>query len=171
MELYEAIQKRSSVRAYTDRPVEEDKLQRVLQAVRLAPSARNTQEWKFIVVRDAELRAQLAAASEQKFLAEAPIVVAGVTTEPDREMMCKVPAGPVNLAIAMEHLALAAAAEGLGTCWVGHFPQDACCNLLDVPPTAKIVELMSLGYPAEALSGTSQPRKALDEIVCYERFK
>jgi len=169
MELYEAINKRRSVRAYQDRPVEQDKLDRVLNAGRLAPSARNTQAWKFVVVRSAEKRSAIAEAAEQPFLARAPVIVAVVSTQPERVMHCGIPAGPVDCAIAIDHMALAAVAEGLGTCWIGHFDQDACCRVLGVPPTAEIIELMPLGYEAD--SGRGKSRKPLDEVVCYESFR
>jgi len=168
MDLYEAIRNRRSIRAYQHRPVEEDKLLRVLEAGRLSPSARNTQARKFVVVRDEELRKALAEAAEQAFFAHAPVVVAVVSLEPDRMMHCGVPSGPVDCAIAIDHMTLAAVAEGLGTCWLGHFVQDACRKMLGVPDTAKIVELLALGYPQD--QPEARPRKALDEIVCYERY-
>ena len=168
MDVYEAIEKRYSVREYEDRPVEKDKLERILNAARMAPSARNAQDWKFVVVTDAELRKTMAEAARQQLLAKAPVVIAGVSTEPEREMRCKVRSGPVDLAIAIDHMALAAIAEGLGACWIGSFDQDACCSLMDVPPTAQIIELLVLGYPAD--SPKKKSRKSMDQVVCYEKF-
>jgi len=168
MDIYEAVQKRYSVRAYRDRAVEEDKLDRVLNAGRLAPSARNCQDWKFVAVRDGATRRKLAEASEQPWLAKAPVIVAVVSTNPERVMHCRVPAAPVDCAIAADHMTLAAVAEGLGSCWIGHFDQDLCCEILDVPPTAKIIVLLAMGYPA-----SDQPprtRKPLDEVVCHDAF-
>ena len=168
MDLYEAIEKRCSVRSYQDRAVEEDKLQRVLTAGRDAPSARNRQQWKFVVVRDEGVRKQVAEAAEQPFLAEAPVIVAAVGLTPDETMYCDVPTDPVDCAIASDHLTLAAVAEGLGTCWIGHFKQDACRELLGVPSSAKIIELMPLGYPAAERKPKS--RKPLDQVVCHDKF-
>jgi len=137
MDLYEAIERRHSVRAYEDRPVEDETLHRILHAARLAPSANNRQPWKFVVVRDGDLRARLVpACRDQAFVGEAPVVIAGVGLSPDRTMSCDVPGDPVDLAIAMEHVALAAAAEGLGTCWIGAFHQDRVRELLGVPDGA-----------------------------------
>jgi nitroreductase len=171
MDLYEAIRKRCSVRAYQNKPVEEDKLTRVLDAGRLSPSARNDQQRKFVVVRDAKLRAALAQASGQEFLAAAPVVIAVVSTVPGRMMHCGVPAGPVDCAIAIDHMTLAAVAEGLGTCWIGHFEQDACRKILGIPDDAQIIELLPLGYPAGGAERPgSKPRKPLDELVCWDRF-
>ena len=169
MELYEVINKRYSVRKYKDKPVEQDKLERILGAARLAPSGSNRQPWKFIVVRDADLRRKLVpACRDQAFVGTAAAVIAGVGLMPDRKMSCDVPGDPVDLAIAMEHIALAAAAEGLGTCWIGAFHQDKVRELLGVPAEHKVIELMALGYPAD--QPRPKDRKPLDEIVCYDRF-
>jgi len=168
MDLYEAIRKRSSMRAYLDKPVEEDKLGRILEAGRLAPSARNRQEWKFIVVRDAKVRQQLAGASGQPFVGQAPVVIAAVGLTPNDTMHCGIPTDPVDCAIALEHFALAATAEGLGCCWIGHFDQDACRKILNVPSSAKIIELMPIGYPDAPLR--ERTRKPLHQVVCYDKF-
>lgn len=168
MDLYEAIENRYSVRSYEAGPVAPEKLERVLSAARLAPSARNLQDWKLVVVQDASIRKQLAEAAEQPFVGQAPVVLAMVCLEPDRTMHCGVPAGPVDCAIAIDHMTLAAVAEGLGTCWIGHFDQDACRRILRVPPSAQIIEMLALGRPA-AQAGTKK-RKALDELICHDQF-
>ena len=170
MEVHEAIRERYSVRSYQDKPVEDDKLARVLEAARLAPSGSNRQPWKFIVVRDARRRADLAAAcNEQGFIAEAPVVIVGVGLMPDRTMSCQVPGDPVDVAIAMEHIALAAVAEGLGTCWIGAFDQDAVRKVVGVPASAKVIEVMPLGYPAD--SPRAKSRNPIEEVVSYEMFE
>lgn len=169
MDLFEAIEKRYSVRSFKDEPVAEGKLRRVLDAGRAAPSARNLQQWKFVVVRDADRRAKLAEAAEQPWVKAAPVLIALVSTEPDRNMFCDVPAGPVDCAIAGDHMTLAAVAEGLGACWIGHFKQDACKEILSVPASAKIVEFLALGVPAD--SPRPKHRKAFDEVVCFESYE
>ncbi len=168
MDVYEAMEKRYSVRSYQDREVEQEVLERVLNAGRIAPSATNAQDWKFVVAQSGELIAALAKAADQPFLAEAPVIVAAVATNPDRLMHCGVASGPVDCAIALDHMTLAAVAEGLGTCWIGHFDQDACCELLGVPPTGRIIELLALGYPAD--SPKQKSRKPLGEVVSYDAF-
>jgi nitroreductase len=170
MDVYEAIRSRYSVRAYQNRPIEPEKLDRIIEAVRLAPSGSNRQPWKFIIVRDDDLRKRLVpAARDQAFLADAPVVVAGVGLMPRRVMACDIPGDPVDVAIALEHLALAAVAEGLGTCWIGAFNQEKVCDILGIPAgEAKVVELMCLGYPAD--EPRAKNRKPVDEIVCYDRF-
>lgn len=169
MDVMEAIRQRYSVRSYQDRAIEEDKLHAVLEAARLAPSGSNRQPWRFVVVRDAERRRRMMAACRgQAFVGQAPVAIAGVGLMPERIMSCQVPGDPVDVAIAMEHIALAAVAQGLGTCWIGAFDQDAVRQVLEIPPTAKVIEVMTLGYPADA--PRAKARKALGEIVAWERW-
>ena len=168
MDVYEAIEQRYSVRSYESRRVEDDTLERILDAGRLAPSARNNQDWKFIVVRQSQLRSSLAEAAEQPFLASAPVILAVVDTGRGHVMSCGVPSGPVNCAIAIDHMTLAATAEGLGTCWIGHFDQDQCRRILGVPPEHVIIELLPIGYPASAAA--KKVRKPVEEVVVHETF-
>ncbi|OHD82491.1 MAG: hypothetical protein A3J97_10545 [Spirochaetes bacterium RIFOXYC1_FULL_54_7] len=121
-------------------------------------------------MQDLETRKRLATACNgQQFVGQAPVVVAGCGLMPDRIMRCGMPGDPIDLAIAMEHLALAATAEGLGTCWIGAFEQNKVRDVLGIPETARVVEVMTLGYPEDAPS--PKKRKALDEIVCYDSWK
>ena len=168
MNVYEAIEKRYSVRKYKDKPVEDEKLNRVLNAGRMAPSGNNKQEWKFVVVRDTQTRQALSEAADQPFVGQAPVIIAVVGLDPERLMSCDIPSDPVNCAIAVDHMTLAAVAEELGTCWIGHFDQDSCCSILDVPPTAKIIEMLTLGYP-DATAPKKQ-RKELQQVIRYEKF-
>ena len=170
MELKEAIKTRKSIRDYEDKPVPEEKLLRVLEAARLAPSASNRQRWKFIVVREEKRRQELArAAGGQTHVAKAPVVIAAVATMPEYVMKCGVPAYAVDLAIAVDHMTLAAVDEGLGTCWIGAFSQEEARGILKVPKDCRIVTLLPLGIPRQP--GRPKVRKALDEIVCYETFQ
>jgi nitroreductase len=170
VDFLELVKSRYSVRSYQPRPVEQDTLDRLLEAVRLAPSGSNRQPWKFVVVRDADVRRRLVAAcSNQRFIAQAPVVIAGVGLMPDRVMSCAVPGDPVDVAIALGHLMLAAAAEGLGTCWIGAFSQDQVREVLSVPESAKVIGVMTLGYPAD--SPRAKNRKPINEIVCHDRWQ
>jgi len=169
MNVYEAIKKRRSVRAYQDKPVPEDVLNRVLEAARLAPSGNNRQERKFVVITDAETRKNLVqAANNQNFVGQAPVVIAAVGTNPEKMMSCDIPGDPVDVAIALDHMTLAAIEEGLGTCWIGAFSQDEVCKILGIPSPYKVIELLTLGYPADA--PREKKRKPLEEIVCYQKF-
>jgi nitroreductase len=170
MDVYDAIRTRKSVRAWSDRPVEEDRLERVLSAARLAPSASNRQEWRFVVVSDPDLRRRVGIeAAAQEFVAAAPIVLACCAETDGRVMRCGQAAYPIDVAIAMDHLTLAAAAEGLGTCWVGSFDEGKVREILGIPPAVRVVQLMPLGYPRDP-SPVAKQRLALSAIVHRERW-
>jgi len=170
MELKEVIKKRESVRGYLDKPIPDEKLRNVLEAARLAPSGSNRQDMKLIVVKDAKKREALAhAANNQHFVGEAPVVIVAVSTNPERVMHCGVPSHPVDLAIAVDHMTLAAVDEGLGTCWIGLFSQKQVKNILNIPDKYKVVTLFPLGFPRKERGVKS--RKPLGDIVCYESFK
>jgi len=169
MDVMEAIEKRRSVRSYQNKSVSEEKLKKILEAARLAPSAKNLQSYKFIVVKDQKLRDKLMeAAANQSFVGEAPVVIVGVSLNPDYVMTCKIPAYPIDVAIALDHITLAATEEGLGTCWVGKFYQDKVKEILNIPEKYKVVALLALGYPAD--SPDIKYRKPLKELVCYDTF-
>lgn len=170
MEIKEAIRSRRSIRNYQDRPIEQDKLARVLEAGRLAPSARNLQEWKFVVVIDKEKRQKLSeAAMGQPYVASAPVVIAACATQTENVMPCGQYCYPIDLAIAVDHMSLAAIAEGLGTCWIGAFYEEKVKDILGIPEKIRVVVIMILGYPAE--SPAARPRKKLEEIVAYDAWQ
>ena len=141
----------------------------MLNAARLAPSANNRQDWKFIVVTDCKKRQQLSViCKNQDFIAQAPAVIVALSLKPDDVMTCGQPRGTVDLSIAMSFLLLEAYARGLGTCWIGAFNVQEVRDLLDIPEDVGVVALTPLGFPAE------QPepvwRKPLSEVTCYERY-
>ena len=169
MNVYEAMKARRSVRSYQDKPVPEEVLMRILEAARIAPSAGNRQHWKFVVVTDKEIRKKLAeAANNQRFVGEAPVIIAAVGVNPGKILSCGIPGDPVDVAIAVDHMTLAAVEEGLGTCWIGAFSQEKVCQILGIPSSFKVIELLPLGYPAD--SPGAKVRKSLKEIVCHEKF-
>jgi len=168
MDLMQAIRARRSIRSFLDRPVEEEKLLAVLEAGRLAPSARNMQDWRFIVVKDAATRSMLAvAARDQQFVGQAPVVIAACGTS-DLVMTCGQLAYPIDVAIAVDHMTLAAASLGLGTCWIGAFYEDKVKEILGVPQEIRVVALLPLGYPVEETA--PRPRKNLDDVVAWEHW-
>jgi nitroreductase len=167
MDFFEVVGQRRSVRSYQDKAVEEDKLAKVLEAARLAPSAGNRQEWRFVVVRDAALRQKLMeAARGQQFVGDAPVVIAACAPEHGHVMSCGHPSFLVDVSIALEHIALSARALGLGTCWVGAFEQRLVRDALGIPDSVEVVQLMALGYPTGWPD--AKDRKATAEIVCYD---
>ena len=170
MDVHEAIRIRKSVRAFLDRPVPEETLGRVMDAARLAPSARNGQEWRFVVVRDKATRERIAReAARQPFIGTAAILLAGCAETDGRIMRCGQAAYPIDLAIAMDHLSLAAVAEGLGTCWIGSFDEAVVKQILGIPAAIRVVQLMPLGYPADT-GPVAKSRLPLEQIVRHETW-
>ena len=169
MDVKEAIRTRRSIRSFNNRSVEEEKLDRILEAARLAPSASNRQERRFVVVRDAETRNKLAkAASNQRFVGTAPVVIAACATESSHIMACGQHAYTVDVTIAVDHMTLQAVEEGLGTCWIGAFDEGEVKRILGIPDTVRVVSLLPLGYPEHIPSST--PRKSRDDLVAYETW-
>ena len=170
MDVMEAIKKRISVRNFLDKPVEEDKLKLILEAARLAPSARNIQEWIFIVIKDKTIRQKLMqAAKNQASVGEAPVVIACCATITDYKMTCGQLAHPIDLAIAITHMVLEATELGLGTCWVGAFYEDKVKEILGIPGEVCVVELLALGYAKPGIK-SEKIRKGLKEIIRYEHW-
>jgi len=169
MDVYEAIRERYSVRSYRPDPIPQDKLMRLMEAARLAPSAKNRQPWKFILVTDQDKRDELAEIARNSFVSEAPVCIAAVCTEKDWMLSSGVHAYAVDVAIAIDHITLAAVEEDLGTCWIGAFDQEPAKELLEIPDEHIIVELLTLGYPADE-PPQKKSRKNLEEIICWEKF-
>jgi len=176
MDVLTAIRTRRSVRLYSPRPIAADVLQRMRQALRYAPSACNFQPWHFIFVTDAELRRKVAeAANDQLWMADAPVTIAACALP---EQAYKYMGGhgnsaEVDVAIALDHLTLAAVAEGLGTCWVGAFDEGKVKRLLEVPKHVKVVAMTPLGYPASPdlnFPVDESRRKSAAEIFSTDRF-
>ena len=171
MDFYDVIKTRRSNRAYLDKPVPDDMLDRVLNAARNAPSAINKQPWHFVVVRDAKGRAALKEAYDKDWFQKAPVIVAACGNPNDcyyrkydnRSFM------EVDVAIALDHLVLAATAEGLGTCWIAAYKEEASHRILNIPKEVKIICLTPLGFPAPVDKPRTK-RKALSEIVHWEKW-
>lgn len=170
MNIYELIKKRKSVRSYKHKEIEEEKLERILNSALLAPSAKNKQEWRFVVVSDQAKRDKLSvAAKNQKFLSEAPIVIACCAETDNYEMTCGQKSYPIDLSIIIDHITLLAVEEGLGTCWIGAFHEDKAKKVLNIPENIRIVELLTLGYPADG-SIKNKNRLSIDKVVKYEMW-
>ena len=177
MTVLEAIKLRRSVRAYSPRPIPDDLMQRMRDALRYAPSACNIQPWRFILVTDPGLRRQLArAAREQMWMADAPvtIVACGYPKLAYPRMGGRYSSLDIDIAIALDHLTLAAVAEGLGTCWIGAFFEDQVKAILGVPDDVRVVAMIPLGYPAS--DGLIHPvtedrRKSESEVFSVNRFQ
>jgi nitroreductase len=175
------VNSRRSVRRYLDKPVERDKLERCLEAARLAPSASNAQNWRFVVVDEPELKNALARQtvaplrSFNTFTDLAPVLVVVVTEKPAVVTRTLWKAfgrdyGLIDIGIASEHFCLQAVEEGLGTCMLGWFDETKVKTLLGIPAGPRIDLIIAVGYPEDS-SVVTKRRKALDRIVSYNRYQ
>jgi nitroreductase len=166
MDTLEAIRDRRSIRKYKSTPVEEEKVGKILEAGRWAPSASNRQPWHFVVVRDKETREKLADAHAYgRFMAQSPVVIV-VLGDPDIHPKYNL-ADPHN---AVQNMLLAAYSLGLGTCWMGVRDTEIepeFKRLLSIPEKYRVVCSVSVGYPDHERKST---RKSVDEIVSREKF-
>ena len=169
MTVLEAIRNRYSCRSYQDKPIERDKLDSIFEAARLAPSAKNLQDWRFVLVTDRETKRKLAeAANNQRFLENAGAIIIGCTNS-DHVMRCGQAVGPIDVAIALEHICLQATELGLATCWIGSFYPEKVRPIVGVPDDITIVELMAVGYPADK---PKEPRREpVENMLCYDKWQ
>jgi len=175
------VKTRQSVRKYDNRPVEPEKVKRCLEAARLAPSASNSQPWKFVVVDDPELCRKVAKetygplSSFNTFSAQAPVIIAIVIEKmktitqigaylKDREFPL------IDIGIAAEHFCLQAAEEGLGTCMLGWFSEEPIKELLKIPKHKRLGLLITLGYFPEDYPLREKKRKGFEEVVSYNKY-
>jgi nitroreductase len=170
MDVIDAIATRKSVRAYSTRPIDDEKLTVVLNAARLAPSASNRQEWRFVIVRDLKTRKKIAeAADEQTFVEEAPVIIVACADTDGHVMMCGQLCYTIDVAIALDHIMLAAVELELGTCWIGAFDEKKVKEILGIPEKIRVVSVMPIGYPVDP-SIVEKKRLALNAIVKYEHW-
>ncbi len=170
MDVIDAIKTRKSIRSFLDKPVEDAKLNTVLDAGRLAPSAANRQEWRFLLVRGLETRKRIAmAAGRQKFVGEAPIIIVACAETDNKVMRCGQLSYPIDVAIALDHMTLAAVELGLGTCWIGNFDDQLVKKILGIPDEIPIVQLLPLGYPEDP-SVIEKNRLPVEKIVRHDRW-
>ena len=150
MSVLKIIKNRYSVRKYQSRPVKDDHLKEILEAARNAQSAKNRQDWRFIIVRNETLRQKLAdAARGRQFVGEAPMIIVCCGINTDYKMTCGQYSYVIDVAIAMENMALAAWECGLGSCWLGAFYEDRVKGILNIPDEdIRVVGMLTLGYPA-----------------------
>lgn len=169
MSFRKLVDKRYSVRGYLDRSVDEELIIKVLDTARHAPSAVNNQPWRFIVIRSEKARKNLKTVYDREWFLEAPVIVAVCC---DRTVSWKrkdgKDYGDVDAAIAMDHITLAAADEGLGTCWIGNFDLPEAVRVLKLPSYIEPVAFTPLGYPS--LAQGARRRKELDEVVFWEKY-
>jgi nitroreductase len=181
MNFLDLARNRQSVRAYQDKPVEREKIERCLEAGRLAPSARNAQPWQFVVIDDLELKDKVARktfnkiVSFNRFSLQAPVLIIvisenkGIINKIGRAIKNK-QFNLVDIGIAVENICLQATEEGLGTCILGWFDETGVKELLNIPQSKTIELIVTMGYP-QSSEIRPKKRKELDEIRSYNRYK
>jgi nitroreductase len=171
MDVFEAIQKRKSIRSFESTPLSKENVQRLLEAARTAPSAGNIQPWHFIVVMNAEKRKELSKGAFAKFLSNAPVVIVAcgdIKASPDWYA--------VDTSLALENMVLAATGEGLGTCFVGSFKEENVKAALKIPKNLNVIALLAVGFSTEKESLSSKiirvvrKRKKLGDICSSEIY-
>ena len=177
MKFLEIVKKRQSVRNYKQQPVPREIIERCAEAARLAPSACNSQPWKFIIVDEPEKKDELAMAAFSgvysicKFVKRAPVIVVVVTEKMSYAarvgaFLKNIQYSLIDIGIASEHFVLQAAEEGVGTCMIGWFSERRVKKVLGLPKTANVDLLISMGYP-ENVEQREKIRKSIDEIREY----
>ncbi len=167
--LLKLMEQRCSVRLFADKEVEEEKLDYLLNAARIAPSAVNLQPWTFIVVQSEEAKNDIRGCYDREWFRSAPlyIVVCGNHETSWKRPSDKKDHCDIDVAIATEHIALAATEVGLGSCWVCNFDAVKCKKVLYLPDHIEPVVILPVGYPSEEFNRVEKKRKTADEVVLY----
>jgi len=179
--LMNIIKKRRSVRAYLDKPVENEKIKQIMEAARLAPSACNSQCWRFVVVKDKYIKDQITDKAlggvlvPNSWAKSAPVIIVACA---DLSFIAhRIGAGIkgieyhlLDMGIAVEHLVLMATELGLGTCWIGWFNERVVRSILKIPRSIKIVALLTLGYPKEELKEHEKQRLDINKILYWNEW-
>jgi nitroreductase len=181
MKFLDLARTRQSVRKYLDKPVEREKIERCLEAARLAPSANNSQPWSFIIVDDPKLKEAVAGKTFDKLISfnrfslQAPVLILIISERPsffsriggavkDKQFSL------IDIGITAEHLCLQAAEEGLGTCMLGWFNEKGVKKLLNIPQSKRVELIITVGYP-ESIQIRLKKRKPIDQIKNYNSYK
>jgi nitroreductase len=181
MSISDIVKHRISIRDFLDKPVEREKIAMCLEAARLAPSACNSQPWKFIVVDDPKMKKTLCDAAFggiyalNAFAKKAPVIVVIVSEKP--KFLAKVGGAIrntqyylIDIGIAGEHLVLQAEDLGLGTCWMGWFNEKGVKSVLNVPQDRKIDIVIAMGYYDQKKGDVKHNRESLDKIASFNSF-
>ncbi|MEM3437764.1 MAG: nitroreductase family protein [Nitrososphaerales archaeon] len=170
MNVFDAIKLRRSIRRYKPKEVEKEKLIRIIEAGRLAPSATNSQPWHFIIVKNPEIKRKLGESYPKEWFVNAPVIIVACAdpskawVRGDGEEYWK-----VDVAIALQNMILCAVEEGLGTCWIANFNEKIVKEVLGIPQGIRVVAMTPLGYPNE-VKGEVRDRKPLEEILHFEHW-
>jgi nitroreductase len=174
MDFLTLAKKRYSCRHYLEADIEKEKLDYVLEAARIAPSAANKQPWVFIVISDPDIRDLICKSYPRDWLKTAPLIVVACAdhTQSWKRQKDEKDHADIDLAIAIDHLTLAASNVGLATCWICAFDADLCSEILSLPNNIEAIALIPLGYPADKpdLHRHEKQRKNISDIVRMHRY-
>ena len=181
MDFLDLVKKRSSVRKYLNKPVEKEKIEKCLEAARLAPSASNSQPWHYVVITEDEVRGEIARETYDtimrfnKFTETAPVLIVIVQEKPNLKSQIgaslkKIEFPLIDIGISAEHFCLQAAELGLGTCMLGWFQPKNIKKLLRIPSKRSISLMISLGYPDETIKQKEKKRLDLNEMSSFEKY-
>ena len=162
MELFEAIRRRRSIRSFQNKQVEDDLIEKVLEAGRWAPSGMNTQPWKFVVTEDEKIQARLSEISSKDLIEKAPVTIAILR---DRDAGYHEVKDIQGIGACAQNMLLAAHGLGLGACWVGTTNDPEMEKVLNASERQELMLLIALGYPKEETLTYS--RKKLDHLTEY----
>lgn len=170
MNVIEAMKSRKSVRSFSDIDIEGQILENILEMARVAPSFLNRQEWRFIVVRDVNIRKKLVdVANCSSIILNCPLVIVGCAKPFNQISDTDQSSNIVDTAIALDHVSLAAVEYGLGSCWSSIFDEEKVKEILGIPVGNRVVALMSLGYP-KGSSFLEKKRLPLSELIKFEKW-
>lgn len=158
MEFTDVIKKRKSVRSYKPNEISQDILQKLFEALQIAPTGVNKQKFKFIFVKDPQTLAKIAIASEQKFVGEAPLIMVAAGAEDYK----------INTTIAVDHMILEATNQGLGTCWIGWFDRQQLKDILSIPEGIEAIIMVTIGYAAS--KPKAKCRKSIEELISWDKY-
>lgn len=181
MNFLDLVKKRQSVRRYLSKEIEADKLQRCIEAARLAPSASNSQPWSFIIVDEPELKDKVAkltfdqVITFNKFVVQAPVLVVFIIEKPKiitriGSFIKKIEYPKIDIGITSQNFCMQATEEGLGTCMLGWFKETPIKKLLDIPTDKKIGLIVSVGYAPEDYRQREKSRKTYEEVLRYNGY-
>ncbi len=173
------LDRRRSVRSFDSRPVRSKDLMAIIEAARLAPSACNSQTWRFVVVTDRKTIQQIGYEAMRpvipnKWIAQAPVVIVGcsqldIVANRIGSMITGIEYYQIDMGIAMEHMVLKATELGLGTCWIGWFRENKIKEILEIPKRIKVSAMLALGYAKKEVPNTRK-RKPFEKIMFAERW-
>lgn len=167
MNFLELVKNRHSVRNYDTRKIEKEKIEYIMECARMAPSAVNFQPWKFIIISAPDMLTAIQASYPREWIRSAPCIIVACAdhTESWHRKIDNKDHADIDIAIATEHICLAAAEQGLGTCWVCNFDPTVCRKALSLTHDLEPIALIPIGYPAAVDKAIEKKRKELDEII------